>query len=350
MKELALFQLLGDIDDAYVEGAAQPVKKRPGLRVWLPVAACAAAVLLALPLLRGAGKKVPTLHSYVLSEGSGTGDATAEAFFSAGNTSVTVSAAGGEGDRDQEMTAEELRQAMLDAGFSQTEADAFAGDYTMTWAHWWSFYHSYEAGERTLEALAEFTEERGVMTLPLLPPKAGEPVYNGEVVGGAAEPDPNVPAQQEALDAYQHLMAYFAAEYGPGVYPDWYGGAYIVNGNFLIVNIPQRIDEKQTDKSLYLQIQDLAESKSVGFGGVKYSLNELLALQARVTALPELLVLPNWGCGINEQDGQVTLYLPTADEALLAALARLDPADDAIRVSVDMFQADVTAEADGTDR
>lgn len=330
MKEIALFQLLGDIDDTYVTGAAQPVKKRNRVRVWLPVAACAAVVLLALPLVRGAGKKVPALHSYVLSEqGGGIGDVTAQEFGPTGNSSATeaVDSAGG-GDQDQAMLPEELRQAMLDAGFSEDDATAFAWEHPMTWANWWKFYHSYDAGDRSLEALAEYSEKSIQFT--------------GEIVGGAAEPDPNVPAQQEALDAYQHLMTRFEAEYGPGVYPDWYGGAYITGGDFLIVNIPHRINEGLTDKSLYLQIQDWAESKAVGFGGVEYSLNELLSLQAKITALPELLALPNWGCGIDQQAGQVTLYLPAADQALLAALARLDPADDAIRVSVDAGQDIVT--------
>ena len=340
MKEIALFQLLGDMDDSFVTGAAQPVKKRARARVWLPVAACAAVVLLALPLLRGTGKKVPALHSYALSAQGGIDNVTAQEF-----------SAGG-GDQDQAMLPEELRQAMLDAGFSEDDATAFAWDHPMTWANWWKFYHSYDDGDRTLETLAEYAgapsqaagdHDHLVMPLPMLPADYGvQPQYTGEVVGGAAEPDPNAPAQQEALDAYQHLISRFEAEYGPGAYPDWYGGAYITGGTHLIVNIPHRIDEQQTDKSLYLRIQDWAESKAVGFGGVKYSLNELLALQAQVTALPELLALPNWGCGIDQQDGQVTLYLPTADQALFAALAGLYPADDAIRVSVDAGQSIVT--------
>ena len=331
MNTFALFQLLGDIDDSFVDSAAQPVKKRSRARVWLPVAACAAVVLLALPLLRNVVQKPPALHSYTVSEHGGAADTTAqtEELGPTGNSNTVASAAGGNGDQDQAMTREELRYAMQDAGFSAEEAEAFsAGDHALTWANWWKFYHAYDEGERTLEALAEYAGE---------PPR-----FTGEVVGGAAEPDPNVPAQQEALDAYQHLLRRFEAEYGPEAYPDWYGGAYIVNGNFLIVNIPHRIDEGRTDKSLYLQIQDWAESTAVGFGGVKYSFNELRALQDRVTALPELLALPNWGCGIDQQDGQVTLYLPTADEALLAALAKLDPDDDAIRVTVDPAQAIAT--------
>ena len=64
MNTIALFQLLGDIDDIYVEHAGQPVKKR-AVRVWLPVAACAAAVLAQLlarpPLMAAAAPSVSSV-------------------------------------------------------------------------------------------------------------------------------------------------------------------------------------------------------------------------------------------------------------------------------------------------
>lgn len=320
MNSEALFRLLGDMDETYVTGAEQPVKRRSPVRLWLPAAVCAAAVLLAVPLLRTARTEAPALHSYTLVENGSTG-----------NDTTATGPVTGSGDQDQTMTAEELNQAMLEAGFSQADAEAFsAGDHPMTWAKWWKFFHSYDAGERTLEALTDYAEAQDHST--------------GELPGGALEPDPGMPAQQEAIDAYQRLLAHFEADYGPDVYPDWYGGAYIVNGSFLIVNITHEVSETLTDKGFYLQIQDWAGSTSVGFGGVKYSLNELRALQAQVSALPELQALPSWGCGIDEQNGQMTLYLPEADEALLAALAKLDPEDDAIRVSVGQ-----TVATDGSD-
>lgn len=312
MNNEALFRLLGDMDETYVTGAEQPMKRRNPLRLWLPAAVCAAALLVAVPLLRPGRSNTPALHSYTLSENGG---------ITADTTQTGPVTGAGVGDEDQAMTAEELREAMLEAGFSEADAGAFStGDHAMTWSQWWKFCHSYDAGERTLEALTEFAEAQGHAT--------------GELPGGALEADPGVPAQQEAIDAYQRLMERFEADFGPDAYPDWYGGAYIVNGNFLIVNITHRVEETLTDKDFYLQIQAGAGSSSVGFGGVKYSLNELRDLQAQISALPELQALSAWGCGVDQQAGQVFLELPEADEALLAALAVLDPEDDAIRVSV----------------
>lgn len=158
---------------------------------------------------------------------------------------------------------------------------------------------------------------------------------SGNIPSGAPEPSLDNPATAEAVKAYQNLMNHFEREYGAGVYPDWYGGTYVANGYFLIVNIVNSYEEDhELDKAFYLQIQEWAESTNVGFGGTSYSLNSLIALQKEIEDLPEIKALSAWDSGVNVVTGQVQLAVPSADDALLAVLAKIDPSDDMILIEV----------------
>ncbi len=149
--------------------------------------------------------------------------------------------------------------------------------------------------------------------------------------------------QDEALMAYLNLMSNFAATYGEDRYPDWYGGAYIDNDNLLesgggasIGKSPLvvMIAEGSTDdeKALCIEVCEIAGTYSIVFSDAKYNLNYLRELQKKVEALPELEGLSWWGCGSDERNNRVELTVPSVDDALLAALAELDPDDDAIHV------------------
>lgn len=164
------------------------------------------------------------------------------------------------------------------------------------------------------------------------PIQTEEPAVNtgeAELPGGAYIGD--APDQSEAIMAYQNLMAHFEADYGPGYYPEWYGGAYIDAHGGLIVNIVTSYEARIEDKALYFQIMEWAGSDRISFGNSDLSLNRLRELQAETVAAMEELGLP-MGCGVNEETGQVELTLPEVTEEALWRLAELDPADTAILV------------------
>lgn len=253
--------------------AAPPAKKKPSPVIYAAIAACALVAIAAYPVYRMSKSPDPVLHSYVL-----TGD-------------VAV--------------ADTAQQ--LEAGFSEEEAPA-----------------QNDSGEVTVP-------ERN-SSQDLISPDS-ETHFTGEITGEIIE-EADASCQEEAITAYQNLMSRFAAEYGEGNYPDWYGGSYIDHGNYLTVNMVLREGTEDYDKEFYIQIETWAGNSSVCFGGVKYSLNFLRGLQSQITDLPEMRKLSCWGCGVNETTGQVELDVPYADEALLAALAKLDPDDDAILVRV----------------
>jgi len=130
--------------------------------------------------------------------------------------------------------------------------------------------------------------------------------------------------------------ARFAADWGPGAYPDWYGGAYIDPSGALIVNLVEAHDS--ADKTLALQIQDWAGGP-VGFGSVKYSLSYLRRLQEQAFDAMYGLGL-SVGCSVDEEAGRVVLTLSSVTDEALALLAELDPEDDAILVLAGPFAQD----------
>ena len=164
---------------------------------------------------------------------------------------------------------------------------------------------------------------------------AGGTGRNEELPGGALVRE-DAAAQEDAAAVYQNLMARFAADWGPGEYPDWYGGAYIDPSGALIVNLVEAHDS--ADKTLALQIQDWAGGP-VGFGSVKYSLSYLRRLQEQAFDAMYGLGL-SVGCGVDEEAGRVVLTLSSVTDEALALLAELDPEDDAILVLAGPFAQD----------
>lgn len=141
------------------------------------------------------------------------------------------------------------------------------------------------------------------------------------------------PVQEEATAAYQALMARFTADYGKDSYPDWYGGSYIDQWGGLIVCV---VGAPAEDKSLYLDIQAMCGSHSVGFRDVTYTFDQLNTLQNQVVELLKGLDFADelWASGVDEENNRVDVTLPFASKKALAGLHRLDPAGDAIAVTV----------------
>ena len=272
--------------------AALTEKLRAGRRRTVPrgrqiAAAACAAVILAAPVYGavsgrlkwrevaesfrpGVAAEVQKPHSYVAA-----GDAACWPAEDAAAEENSTDA--GRGDQDMDMATSELTEAMLEAGLSQEDAEAYlAAGWQMTWAKWWKFHRqSEESGERTLEALLEFSREEGLAV------NTGEAP---ELPGGAYVSD-----QGEAIMAYQNLTDRFKADYGPDKYPEWYGGAYIDERVGLVVNIAQGYEPE--DKELFFQIQEWAGSDRVSFGSSRESLNYLRFLQDRALAAMEELGL-----------------------------------------------------------
>ncbi len=188
--------------------------------------------------------------------------------------------------------------------------------------------HSYVAGP---VAAAELTGQRESGTEDVgLTQGAGPAPNTGVIVGptGAVEDAPV--GSEEAVAAYQTLMARFQADYGEDRYPEWYGGSYL-QGDSLIVNIVHRFDT--VDKGFCLSIQDMAGSDCVGFGGAKYSYSHLRELQKQVDGKLGEMGL-SFGSGIDEERGQLRLSLSEKSDEALKFLAEIDPEDDAIVVHV----------------
>lgn len=150
---------------------------------------------------------------------------------------------------------------------------------------------------------------------------------SGALPGGAYIGD--VPVQKGAED-YQKLMDHFN-----GTYPDWYGGAYLNESGWLVVQLVE--DKDPADKSLELQVLDWTGSDSVMFSSCKYSLAGLKRLMDQLNAFPEAYpecarVMAGWG--IDEEHNRIELTLTEADKSVLSLLGGIDPDDDAIYVRV----------------
>ena len=307
---------------------AKPERKGGHYRKYAALAACLALAAAVVPAYRywkwqrlmqvfqhSATIEMYEPHSYVLADGVGVQtENTADTGAVTANESVSCNR-----DQDQEITPGELTDNMLEAGFTREDVDAYlSGGWQMTWAKWWKFYHqSEESGDRTLEALLDFSREEDLA------------VNTGDLPGGAYVVD--IPVQETAAAAYQNLMAQFEKDCGPDKYPEWYGGAYIDENETLVVNIVEGGEPE--DKALFLKIQDWAGTDQISFGNVKYGLGYLRDLQDRAfEAMSELGLAV--GCGVNEETGQVELDLSAVTDEALRLLAELDPADDAILVRV----------------
>ncbi len=317
------------------EKLAQPVKKRPvPWKKYTALAACAALVIGAFSLhsygqedgqwmffLRSFHRDVieTKLHSYV----------TVDDLTGFVPENATTATGGSEGsDQDMGMTPEDLTTAMLDVGYTREEIDKYQSiGYQMTWANWWKFVHQQENSEGddpfNLDSLKVFSQKELYVHTGALPAP-----NTGDLPGGAYIGD--APSQEEALNAYEELMDRFN-----GVYPDWYGGAYIDSSGWLVVQLVE--DKDPADKSLELQVLDWTGSDQVMFSSCKYSLAHLKELMDRLNALPGQDmkcgdVMAGWG--INEEANRIELTLTQVYDPILVVLAELDPDDDAIYVQV----------------
>ena len=217
------------------------------------------------------------------------------------------------------MTPQDLEQAMLDVGYTQEEIDEYqAIGYQMTWANWWKFVGEQQNSEGddpfNLDSLKVFSQKELYVSTGALPAP-----NTGDLPGGAYIGD--APSQEEALNAYEELMDRFN-----GVYPDWYGGAYIDSSGWLVVQLVE--DKDPADKSLELQVLDWTGSDNVMFSSCKYSLAQLKELMNRLNALPDedmkfQDVMAGWG--IDEEHNRIDLTLTQIYEPLLSVLAELDP-------------------------
>ena len=310
---------------ALSEKLAQPVKKRPvPWRKYGAVAACAALVVGAFTVYQaGKGRDYPLIskipiHSYV----------TVDDLTGFVPENATTATGGSEGsDQDMGMTPEDLTTAMLDAGYTQEEIDAYQSiGYQMTWANWWKFVHQQENSEGddpfNLDDLKLFSQKELYVNTGALPAP-----NTGDLPGGAYVGD--VPVQVGAED-YQKLMEHFN-----GAYPDWYGGAYLDQSGRLVVQLVE--DKDPGDKTLELQVLDWTGSDTVMFSSCKYSLAQLSELMDRLNALPDSNpecgdVMAGWG--INEEANRIELTLTEVNNSILVVLAKLDPEDDMILVQV----------------
>ena len=308
---------------ALSEKLAQPVKKRPvPWKKYTALAACAALMVGAFTVYQAGRPEGKTaLHSYVTVDGV-TGYV---------QENVTTATGGSEGavrDQDTGMTPEDLTAAMLDAGYTQEEIDEYQSiGYQMTWANWWKFVHQQENSEGAdpfnLDSLKVFSQKELYVNTGALPAP-----NTGDLPGGAYIGD--APSQEEALNAYEELMDRFN-----GVYPDWYGGAYIDSSGWLVVQLVESKDP--ADKSLELQVLDWTGSDQVMFSSCKYSLAQLKELMDQLNALPGQDmkfrdVMAGWG--IDEKANRIELTLTQVYDPILVVLAELDPDDDAIYVQV----------------
>ena len=154
------------------------------------------------------------------------------------------------------------------------------------------------------------------------------PSHNtGDLPSGAYIGDAPV---QEGAEDYQKLMDRFN-----GIYPDWYGGAYLNDSGWLVVQLVE--DKDPADKSLELQVLEWTGSDSVMFSSCKYSLAQLKELMDQLNALPDedikcRDVMAGWG--VDEEANRIELTLTEVNDHVLSVLAELDPEDDMILVQV----------------
>ena len=155
---------------------------------------------------------------------------------------------------------------------------------------------------------------------------------------GGEEEDPNTgdlpdgayvgdAPSQPGADAYQLLMDHFGE-----TLPDWFGGAYVDGSGALMVLLVEGQDPG--DKSLELKVLDVVGALPVGFTSAKYSRNDLMRMNDELLDLLDGKGLPaTWG--IYDDQNRIILDVsePLPDD-LLAAIAKIDPGDDAILIRV----------------
>lgn len=275
MKNYELLDMVGDVNEEYVQAADGNVI-RPRFR-WKTLAACAACAALALAAYPAYQAANPPLHDYAVMEGAGVDE-----------TLETALDEGGGAPADGPL-ADSAPEATM-------EVNGFAG--------------SYDAG-----AAPVYGEQ-------------GEEDLTRDGVGYSA-PAQDAPAQEAALWYDAFLSAYWQE-----VNSDWYGGAWIAGDRLLAVAI---VDGFRTPE-LEAEIQRAAgEGAVLQFSTVKYSLPFLNSLmESAVRALEDTDLRAGVGVDVMDNCLDVDLYSDSAaiPNSVLAALAHLDPDGDAIRVRV----------------
>ena len=349
MKEKRLLKAMGGVDGKYIEEASptQQRKKSAWLK-WGVMAACLAFAVIALPIYKMLNQTTPTSHSYVVA-GSGAWEVQDMTTTDTGNSGVAVNS----GVTDaapmvyvndtlfkqttqtwyDEMKAEFVYLGKVESDITNDQSSTdgtpranFQANHPIVGCE------IYQYGENVVILINEkyWLYERYDLNHEL--PSVGQELPGGAYIGNENDTDATV--QEEGTMAYQNLMDYFVKNYGEGNYPDWYGGSYLESNGHLTINVVLDEANGADDKELYIQIMEWAGSQQVVFSDVKYSLMFLRNLQKQVESLPELKLISSWECSVNVESDQVELTIPQADEALLVALAKLDPEDDAILVQV----------------
>lgn len=298
MKNHELLDLIGDVDEGYVLSAGNNVT-RPRFRWkgWAAAAACAALVLAAYPAYRAFH---PPLHDYTVVEGGGTLTAQDD----------VKAPAGGQID----VPGQEAPAQPPDMGPAPDPGTVYAPD------------------PNTLPGGACVGGE------------GGDGVgYDGgqEGLDGAYYhvPGQDAPSQEAAIAQYWGLLRGLGGQGGgePETYPDWFAGSWIDNSYQPEARLAVAIVDGLRTTELEARIEGWCGGEVV-FTDASYSLEHLNGLMDRAV---ETIQGAGLSCGVGVDVEAnclgVDLYSlsggPVPDR-VLAALARLDPAGDAIRVRV----------------
>ena len=291
MKNYELLDMVGDVNEEYVQAADGNVI-RPRFR-WKTLAACAACAALALAAYPAYQAANPPLHDYVVMEGAGVDE-----------TLKT--------DLDEAAKAPAQGGPAADSAPEATmEVNGFAGGC--------------EAG------VASIYNERGEETMA--------PDIEGNFDRAPAQDAP----AQEAADQYDRLLRGMGMHgEGASAYPEWFAGAWIDQSQLTVAIV----DGFHT-QLLEAEIMDWCGS-GVAFRSAKYSHNFLDGLTEPVAVLLDGSGL-NCGIGVDVRENCLGVDLYSGGAAvpddILEKLAQLDPDGDAIRVRV--FTGTISA-YDGT--
>ena len=286
MKNYELLNMIGEVSEDYVLAANQNMTRpRSHWKAWAACAACAALVLGAYPVYRAAN---PPLHDYTVMED--------------GASLITF--------------GEDIK--------------APAGD-------------SIDTPGQGASDLVPAPDPGSVYT----PNASSKGAY---VDGGAGEtdspidgsyysaPGQDAPVQEKAAAQYDNLMKNGGINPADAPNPDWYGGAWIDNSYYPEAKLAVAIVDGFRTTELEAQIEEWCGGEVV-FQDAKYALAYLYALQDTVVdAITGGSNALSCGIGVDVTANclGVDIYSdgsPVPD-AVLAKLAQLDPAGDAIRVRV----------------
>ena len=276
MNKHELFDLIGEADEDYVLAADRPVKRaRPRWPAWAACAACAALVIGAYPVYNAL--RPQPLHSYTVVEDGSTGVVP--------QSTIKAPALGGE-----EGPAPDPIPDPPDPG-------------------------------------------------PDMPfdPDDTEPVQIG------------IPSQREAIAQYDNLMRNGgipnSTPSSEEQYPTWYGGSWLDNDwpdNTARLTVAI-VDGFRTPELEAQILEWCGGTGDVLFCNTKYSYGYLRSLQERLSQSFFAERIPRIPCSygviMSANCLSLDIYTDTAPESLLAVLAELDPAGDAIQVQVHTGQA-----------